>query len=174
MLKGRLCPLTSPFSMWYTVGTILMKYWYIIPPATHAQRNVSRLSNKCQSVHQNTSTKYLLNPFYTTVCGKCHCNFSTVEWKLKSCAPLFWRHIHGHRWQELIIHTWQILYFSGWLCSLKAGSQYDAGASVALWASEWRWSWLKFNLSIASPALVSVQTIRFLSKNLTAGTEFDW
>ena len=43
---------------------------------------------------------HLLNPFYTAVCGTCHCNFSTVEWKLKSCKCLFWHHMdtNGKNW----------------------------------------------------------------------------
>ena len=45
-------------------------------------------------------------------------------------------------------------------------SQYDAGASIALQALEWRWSGLKFNSSVTSSVLVSIKPIR-LSRNLT-------
>ena len=56
---------------------------------------------------------------------------------------------------------------------LKADSKYDVGTSIASQVSVWRWSWLKFSLSVTSPALVSIQPIR-LSKNLTSGIKFDY
>ena len=41
---------------------------------------------------------------------------------------------------------------------VKLDPQYDAGPSVTSRASGWCWSWLKFNSSFNSPALVSVQS----------------
>ena len=52
------------------------------------------------------------------------------------------------------------------------GSQYAAGASVLLRELGWCWIWLKFNLSVTSPALDSVQPI-ILVQNLTSAIEFD-
>ena len=57
------------------------------------------------------------------------------------------------------------------LLRIKPGSQYDAHASIASWASRasgWCWNRLDFYSSIASRALASVQPIRS-SKNLMSG-----
>ena len=51
---------------------------------------------------------------------------------------------------------------------LKPGSQYDAGASVALQVSGWCWNGLYF---YSMCCVASIQPIR-LSKNLTSGIEF--
>ena len=51
---------------------------------------------------------------------------------------------------------------------------YDAGVSITSWVSGWRWNWLKFNLTITSPVLVSVQPIRLSKICMTSGIEFDW
>ena len=55
---------------------------------------------------------------------------------------------------------------------IKPGSQYDACASIALWASGWRWNRLNFYSSVVSRVLASVQPIRLLKK-LTSGMQFD-
>ena len=49
------------------------------------------------------------------------------------------------------------------IITIKSGSQYDAGANVALWAVGWRWNRVDFLFSVASPVF-SIQPIR-LSKN---------
>ena len=50
------------------------------------------------------------------------------------------------------------------ICTVKAGSQYDAGSSVASWALGWRWNRLDFYSSIVLLVLVSIQPIRLLKK----------
>ena len=40
------------------------------------------------------------------------------------------------------------MYMYFYTVTVKVGSQYDAGASIALQASEWHWSWLKFNSTL--------------------------
>ena len=57
--------------------------------------------------------------------------------------------------------------------SHKVGSQYDTSTSIVSQMSEWHWSWLKFNSSVASPALASIQLIISMPRLLFSEIEFD-
>ena len=85
----------------------------------------------------------------------------SLEWLIQ---PTAWRVCFGNvswKWSEIIINGLLLI-----KKKVKLGSQYDAGASVALRASECCWNRLDFYSSIVSPALTSIHKSDYQKLNV--------
>ena len=116
-------------------------------------------------------------------------NFISEKKILVYDTPLSWQHWHKfvnsafqvigtNRWPVSILDS-QLVHVIVAVSTIKAGSQYDAGASVALKASGWRWSWLEFNSTVTSSAFnqsdcpkIWHQELNLTSKKISSSVTF--
>ena len=66
------------------------------------------------------------------------------------------------------VHDWNLMQWTSSLWQVKPGSQYEAGASTASWASWWCWNRLEIYSSVASPVSNQSDCQKY------AGIEFEW